>query len=281
MPQEFPSIPYLGPARSRFGSFNKRYMVVHCTANNAPPINECRYAMTRTDGVGLHFCSDPNTVLQGLESWYGTGHVGSSTGNSYGISWEFVGFLTSSVDYYRRCIDRAAPSMKLVMAKHGIPHRWLTDAQLRDGSSKGLVTHLQCSRVLGGSNHTDPGPNFPRDYLLQALNGGTVTAPFDPYKDPTLRTLAQRVDAMRGMDPEYSVEYDNDAGTPVTHEQNALAAELTAIRAQGAELLARPPVQSAPVDIPSLLAELGPMLEEIVRDEVLAIIRGTKLNPDA
>jgi hypothetical protein len=258
---EFASIPYAGPAAARFGSYAKQYMVVHCTANNASPADEAAYARRRTDGVGMHFVSDPVTVLQVLESWYGTGHVGSTTGNRYGISWEFVGFLTSTPEYYRRCIDRAAPSMRLVMAKHGIPHRWLTDAQLRAGTVKGLVTHLQCSRVLGGSNHTDPGPNFGQQYLIDALNGDQIMAE-DHYQDPTVRTMAQRVDALVRMDPEFEVEYDNDPGTPKTPERNELAAELTRHGAQLAELLTRPPVQSAPVDLPSLVAALRPVIAE-------------------
>lgn len=201
---EFPTIPYAGPARSRYGSFNKRYMVVHCTANDAPPANECAYARVRTDGVGLHFTSDPSTVMQALESWYGTGHVGSSVGNSYGISWEFVGFLTSPPAYYRACIDRAAPSMRLVMAKHGIPHRWLTDSQLRAANVKGLVTHLQCSRVLGGSTHTDPGPNFPQQYLIDALNGGADMDPNgrDIHPDlPNSQVFRDLWEALHALNP--------------------------------------------------------------------------------
>lgn len=241
MPAEFPQIPYLGPAAARYGSYPKRYMVVHCTSNTAPPRNECLYAMRRTDGVGLHFCSDQSTVLQGLESWYGTGHVGSTTGNRYGIAWEFVGHTTFPTSYWQRCIDRAAASMKLPMAKHGIPHRWLSDAELRGGTAKGLVTHEQCSRVLGGSNHTDPGPNFPRQYLIDALNGaGTMTQPFDPYKDETIRTLAQRVDALRGMTTDYFVNYvDEDNPAHNVQERNELAVFLNMINTKVDLLLSK------------------------------------------
>jgi hypothetical protein len=225
---EFPGIPYAGPAAARYGSYSKRYMVVHCTANNASPANEAAYARRRTDGVGMHFCSDPNTVLQVLESWYGTGHVGSAVGNRYGISWEFVGFLSSSPEYYRQCVNRAADAMRMVMARWGIPHQWLTDAQLRDGRTRGLVTHLQCSRVLGGSNHTDPGPNFPQQYLIDALNGGHM----DHWQDPTVRTQAQRIDAMRGMAADYVVDYGsgpvretNELGNILRRLEEAAAAD--------------------------------------------------------
>lgn len=212
---EFPNIPYLGPAVSRSGWYNKRYMVVHCTANDASPIQEAAYARRRTDGVGLHFASDPAMVVQVLESWYSTGHVGSTVGNRFGISWEFTGFLSSSPAYYRSCIDRAAPYMRQVMAKWGIPHRILNATQMRDGVSKGLVTHKMCSDVFGGSTHTDPGPNFDMQYLVNALNGaGTMTQPVDPWKHPTTRTQAQRVDALRGMTEQYPVHYTKEVFDP-------------------------------------------------------------------
>lgn len=262
MPAEFPTIPYAGPARSRYGNYPKRYMVVHCTANNAPPANECAYARTRTDGVGLHFASDPSTVLQALESWYGTGHVGSNVGNQYGISWEFVGFLTSSRDYYRHCIDRAAPAMRLVMAKWAIPHRWLTAAQMRDGRSKGLVTHKMCSDVFGGSDHTDPGPNFDGQYLIDALNG--VTTAMDPMDEKYLR---QQAAATAHLLPKFPAIGTGDDNGPVP-----LTDELRRHGAQLAELLTRPPVQSAPVDLPSLVAALRPMVEEAAERAVRKVL---------
>ena len=50
--------------------------------------------------------------------------------------------------------------------KYGIPVRWLTDRELADRVSEGITTHAQVSRVFRGSDHTDPGPNFPRGYFL-------------------------------------------------------------------------------------------------------------------
>lgn len=227
MPQEFASIPYAGPARARYGWYSKRYMVIHCTSNDASPAAECAFARTRTDGVGLHFASDPSTVLQGLESWYGTGHVGSTVGNRYGISWEFTGFTGWSTSYWQDCIDRAASSMALVMARWNIPHRWLTDAQLRDGVSRGLVTHLQCSRVLGGSTHTDPGPNFPPLYLINALNGGANVA-LEPIEMLLLQQANERARAgVRGTDSNTPIDL---AGTTQT-EQNGLVPRLNEIKA--------------------------------------------------
>lgn len=174
-----PGVSYQGPARSRTGPWSpKRFMVVHCTANTAPPTDEAKYAKTRTDGVGFHFVSDPDVIIQSLDTSYGTGHVGSTVGNRFGISWEIVGHTNYSATYWRQCIDRAAPIIRAAMDAHGIPARWLTSEQANDGASRGLLTHDDCRRFFGGTDHTDPGPNFPRDYLASALNGvSNVSSP--------------------------------------------------------------------------------------------------------
>ena len=65
-------------------------------------------------------------------------------------------------------------------AKHGIPARWLTDAQLRDGRTKGLATHAQVSRVFKRSDHWDPGPNFPAGRFLALVTGKATTPAAKP-----------------------------------------------------------------------------------------------------
>lgn len=55
--------------------------------------------------------------------------------------------------------------------KYAIPIRHLTDAQIRAGE-KGLVGHVDVNRAFqgaGGTDHTDPGPNFPWSYFLQLV----------------------------------------------------------------------------------------------------------------
>lgn len=262
---EFASIPYAGPARSRSGSYNKRYMVIHCTANDASPASEAAYARTRTDGVGMHFVSDPNTVLQVLESWYSTGHVGSTVGNHYGISWEFVGFLTSSPAHYRACVDRAAPAMKLVMAKYGIPHRWLSRAQMLDGVSKGLVTHKMCSDVFGGSDHTDPGPNFNGLYLVDALNGGTTMDPSDE------RYLRQQAAATAHLLPKFPAigTGDDNRPVPLTALLGRLEAAAAADEARDAAVLAAVQALAAAGGVDA--APIVAAIQEVRNDTVSAV----------
>jgi hypothetical protein len=63
-------------------------------------------------------------------------------------------------------IYRAAYKVEFHAKKYGVPLRYLTDAQLRAGNVKGIITHAQVTRVFGGT-HTDPGERFPLDVFLQ------------------------------------------------------------------------------------------------------------------
>jgi len=44
--------------------------------------------------------------------------------------------------------------------------RYLSDKQLANGTARGIVTHVQVSKVFKKSTHWDPGPGFPKDLFL-------------------------------------------------------------------------------------------------------------------
>ena len=60
--------------------------------------------------------------------------------------------------------DRAAWLIAHLHHELGIPIQTLTDQQLRAGH-KGVTTHMQCTRVFGGT-HTDPGHGYPLVLVL-------------------------------------------------------------------------------------------------------------------
>jgi hypothetical protein len=204
---EFPSITW-DPSPHGKGSYAKRYLVFHNTSNNATPTAECNWNRNRQDGIGFHFVGDPNDFRQGLYSYTRIGHVGSTTGNNYGISFEMCGYNSSPAEYWKHILDRAAAGLKLVIAKHGIPARFLTEAQMRDGSSKGFITHDMARRVWGGSDHTDPGPNFPRDYAV-AILGGTTPPVVHPSPGPS------KIAEDRRLGPQTIRRWQQYMGTPV------------------------------------------------------------------
>jgi hypothetical protein len=147
-------------------------MVWHCTSNpTSTAYGEATFARNRSDGVGTHATADANVCLQTQVTSLSVGHVGSSTGNRYGIAIECCGVESDSAEHWRPIIDKAAPFARQAMAKYGIANRWLTIDQMRDGRSTGHVTHDMARIAWGYTDHTDPGPNFPKQYVIDAIAG--------------------------------------------------------------------------------------------------------------
>lgn len=177
---EFPGIAWAGPAssgRSRAGLGPMRYITWHCTSNpTSNASGEAAFARNRTDGVGTHAVADATQCLQTQVTSLYLGHVGSSTGNRYGIAIECCGVNADSAAHWRPIIDQVAPFARAAMAKHGIANRWLTIAEMRDGRSTGHITHDMARLAWGATDHDDPGPNFPKDYVTSAIAGATAEA---------------------------------------------------------------------------------------------------------
>jgi N-acetyl-anhydromuramyl-L-alanine amidase AmpD len=156
----------------------KKIIVIHNTSNDASDNNEADYAKRRTDGVSSHYYVDRDSIRQSLDTEWRAWHVGSPEGNSTGISYEITGSNSKSrqwwIDnvYWRGLVQQIRADMDV----HGIAARTLTIAEMRAGKS-GIVTHNQCRLAWGDTTHTDPGPNFPMDYLLQLVRGGESTPP--------------------------------------------------------------------------------------------------------
>ncbi len=164
-------LPYLGPPR-HYGGYRtqKKLLVVHCTANTASARDEAGYAQRRPDSVSSHYYVDDRELVQSLNTDLVAWHAGNTEGNNGGIGYEFTGHVTWSRSRWLADPDdihAAARQMARECRHWDIPARWLTVAQLRAGA-KGLTTHDDVRRAWGGS-HTDPGPGFPRDVLLDAV----------------------------------------------------------------------------------------------------------------
>lgn len=206
---EFPGVTFIGPCAARFGPWPKRYVVWHYTFNTASPQGEASYAMRRTDGVGMHFAVNPTDIVQCLATDMSTGHVGSRTGNRHGISVEQVGGPWSTVDYWRKVIDKAAPTIAAVCRKWAIPPAWLSIEQLRDGTSKGFCTHDDARLAWGGTTHTDPGPLWPRDYASRVVRDILFPpmAPGIPTVPRGVRVLRLTSPQLRGTDVAFVQRY--------------------------------------------------------------------------
>lgn len=108
--------------------------------------------------------------------------------NADGLHIEQAGYARQTAAQWRdnyslRTIENAAIIGAEWAIKYKIPVRWLTIAQIRDGKTKGFMTHHDSTiafSVRGG--HTDPGAAYPRGYYLErvAFHVKRLTSPTNP-----------------------------------------------------------------------------------------------------
>src|SRR5690606_32891035 len=163
-----PDVPFV-QGRNRYGTSTKYAIAVHCTANTASARNEASYATRRTDGVSAHFFIDDREVIQSLDTADIAGHAGSWQGNTYSIAVEFTGLTSWSRSRWLSSIawDKTAQVLAAVSRHHNIPPVRVTVEQMKANPQvRGAYDHNQMRLAWGGTDHTDPGPNFPWDHLL-------------------------------------------------------------------------------------------------------------------
>lgn len=275
---EYTDIPYLGPARwyrkdssGKPVSTYKRYVAIHNTSNKnlASAEAEASYATRRPDQVSSHYYCDHNSLVQSLHTDWVAYHAGSNTGNTHAIAYEITGWNSFSRDRWLASV--AWPLLARQIArdcrKHLIEARWLTVAEMKAGQLTGLVTHADMTLAWGGT-HTDPGPNFPKDHLLalvqQELAGGSTAGDeMDPLQVAQINNVERYEQSTTAMNPK--VKGLSDTVNHNIEQPNHAVIALAATRDGVKELLARPPVQPAPVDPVALAAALRPIVAEEVR----------------
>lgn len=187
---EFPEYTFVRPRGYSTGRSGQSatYCVIHTTegsAHSRSAEDGAAYDARRTDDVSTHFFVDSNSVVQCVltkdTAWT------ARAANSRGVQFELCG-RASTTDwldngYYEAMLNQAAQVVAKVCRKYGMPARWLTDAELRKGNVKGLTTHAQVTRVLGGT-HTDPGPHFPFSWFASKVN--SILNPPTPAKPATV-----------------------------------------------------------------------------------------------
>lgn len=164
-----PGVPFI-QGRNRYGTSTKYGIAVHATDNTATARAEASYATRRTDGTSAHFYIDSQEVIQSLDTDDRAGHAGSTEGNTYAIALEFTGLARWSRAQWLNSIawDETARVLALLSKHHQIPAVRVTVEQMRANPRvRGAYDHNQMRLAWGGTDHTDPGPNFPWDHLLR------------------------------------------------------------------------------------------------------------------
>jgi hypothetical protein len=160
-------------------------IAIHNTSNTASDSNEARYADHRTDGTSAHFYVDADSVTQSLDTADKAGHAGSREGNENAIAFELTGTNDRSRQWWLDNIAWAKLGYVIAyILKHdpdyrGFQVRRASVAEMQANPKvKAFYGHDDMRRAWGGTNHTDPGGNFPWDRLFAAVN-----AALNPQKD--------------------------------------------------------------------------------------------------
>lgn len=123
--------------------------------------------------VSSHYTVDDDSVIQCVDLDDIAWTVGNRPGNYRGINWELSGFASQVEGQWLdpfgvAMFHEMAPICVSDMKRFNIPNHWCTIADLQ-ARRPGLTTHNDLRIAFGVTTHTDPGPNFPFDYLQQLL----------------------------------------------------------------------------------------------------------------
>ncbi len=199
-----PGVPYVQGRNSYPDRDGRKFgIAIHNTSNTASDEAEAAYAARRTDGVSSHLYVDGDSVTQSLDLDAKAGHAGSSHGNENGIAIEIRGLNSWTRQHWieRVAWGKLAAALAWVIRNdpdfRGFQVRHASVAEMRANPKvQAFYGHDDMRRAWGGTDHTDPGPNFPWDHLLQtvaaALGGAPATAPTPPKEtDMKVLTIAQ------------------------------------------------------------------------------------------
>lgn len=159
-----------GPRRGPINKICLHTMEAPCERGWAKRCAEIAAVLGPDRKVSAHFYVDPSEVWQGVrESDIAYTAPGA---NNDAVNIEQAGYAGFSD------ADWSSPNqvaMEQVVAalivdlhiRYDIPLRFCTAADmLADPNAKGVTTHAEVNRAFHRSDHTDPGPNYPLDYVL-------------------------------------------------------------------------------------------------------------------
>jgi hypothetical protein len=187
-----PGVKYVQGRNSYDDRDDTKYgIAIHNTSNTASAANEASYATRRTDGVSAHIYVDGTELIQSIDLLARTGHAGSSNGNENAVSVEITGLNSWTRQQWLDRVNWSALGSALawVCKQFGIQVRHASVAEMKSNPRvRAFYSHDDMRRAWGGTDHTDPGGNFPWDRLFQAVSsaggGGTpASAGGDPVSN--------------------------------------------------------------------------------------------------
>lgn len=132
------------------------------------------FAGSTAPQASAHYCCDNDSTVQCVRdadiAWHAPG------ANANGIGIELSGYAkqtrTDWLDpYSKQMLDtQVIPLVAQLCKLYSIPAVWLLPSQVKAGK-KGICGHIDVTRAFPErhGSHTDPGPGFPRDYLIKSV----------------------------------------------------------------------------------------------------------------
>lgn len=126
--------------------------------------------------ASAHYMVDPEAVWCGVRPPNVAWHVGSANwyggGASIGIEQSGYAYKTDWLadGWPQQQLDRIVDLVGSLCNRYGIPQQWLGVDDLRAGKP-GISTHGLCTAAGLGTDHTDPGPNWPVEEFMRRLTG--------------------------------------------------------------------------------------------------------------
>ena len=180
-------IPYVAARNQSPATGASRLVVIH---SMECPIETGRARSVATWFAGpsapqasAHYMVDPGEVWCGVqppaEAWHCGGANRYAGGASIGI--EQTGYAAYDAEWLgspeaQAQLDRLVDLVGSLCDRYDIPRQWLTAEQLRAGAP-GITTHGFLSSIGMGTDHTDPGPNWPVEEFMRRLTGGSRPLP--------------------------------------------------------------------------------------------------------
>lgn len=175
------------------------------------------YWQSAGNQTSVHGIADPADFTYGVPENLQAWHVGGSC-NQTALGYEHAGRAAfSAADWITpdgvKMLNNSARELAKVAARHGIPLRWLSIAQLA-ANEMGFATHNDCRLAGRDSTHTDPGPNFPYKLYLQLLQQWTSGAPVKPSGTPNPQAAAVQVGGAAPEDDDMQLFFTYSEVTP-------------------------------------------------------------------
>lgn len=225
--------------------------------------NTAAYFANPGDGrqVSAHYCWDNDSGIQCVRLRDSAWTVGNRQGNNRGINHEFAGFAGQTPAqwgdaYSQAMLRRAAPYFRSDAIRYGIPLRRCSVTDLR-AFRPGVTSHNDLRLAFDITTHTDPGPNFPWTWFINLLNEEDDMTAEEVWAVQFRDYVADEAGNRPPITTAQALYSARSDAFNAHAQTEALQDDMIAVKADLAELKARPPVESAPVDQVALQAAVA------------------------